>query len=238
MSDDKDSAAPCAEDQSEQVRAFVLGVLSAEEQAHLEALMQVDPALREEALRWEAHFTALGMNVEVAQPPATVLGHLKRELWGENKLPWQRRIRIWEYALGGIAAALFAYFVFSRSDLASATAPVLRAQIEHRESNLQVDLALRRGMDLLHVEWLGPFAGAGRSFELWIVDDDAPPVSLGVLQRSRVSAVRLSPQKAALLQKGVTLALSSEAETGSASGAPSGAFIGRGAVHALSAPQG
>jgi len=42
-----------------------------------------------------------------------VFGHFKRELWSENRQPWRRRIRIWEYALCGIAAALLAYFVYN-----------------------------------------------------------------------------------------------------------------------------
>ena len=212
---------------------YALGLLEGAERIAFEAELAQDAALRQEVARWQEHFAALGMEIEEVTPPASVYQHLKRELWGENKLPWHRRVRIWEYALGGIAAALVAYAVFNWSDFNAQDPNILSAQIENPDSGLQVALALSEGSGLLRIEYSGAEPADGRSYELWAIAEGAAPVSLGVLPRERVAALKLNDAQAALVRVGVTLALSDEPEGGSSTGAPTGAVLGAGAVQVL-----
>lgn len=113
---DKYNADPIVSDDSDLAREYVLGVLEGEALKAFQDKLSSSEALRVKVAQWQEHFMALGMNIDEVSPNATVLGHLKHELWSENKLPWNRRIRIWEYALGGIAAAAVAFAVFRFSD--------------------------------------------------------------------------------------------------------------------------
>lgn len=92
---------------------YALGLLEGRARNDFEAELKTNETLQEEVRRWRAHFEAVGMDLDEVSPPIGFLGNLKRELWGENRLPWGRRMRLWEYALGGIAAALTAYAVYA-----------------------------------------------------------------------------------------------------------------------------
>lgn len=212
---------------------YALGLLAGDERIAFEAELAENPELRGEVARWQEHFAALGMQVEEVTPPASVFGHLKRELWGENRLPWHRRIRIWEYAIGGVAAALVAFAVYNVGGFTTQSPDVLSAQIQGSEGDLQVALALSDGTDVLRVEYSGAAPAEGRSYELWAIADGAAPVSLGVLPLERVAALKLSDAQSALVRVGATLALSDEPAGGSPTGAPTGAVLGAGPVQLL-----
>lgn len=218
---------------SDMAGEYALGLMEGQDRVEFEARLVDDAQLREEVARWQEHFAALGMQVEEVAPPASVFEHLKRELWSENALPWRRRIRIWEYALGGIAAALVAYVVYNTNDLTTQSGPILQAQIQAEPSGLHVAMAFSRETDLLRIEYSGPQPEAGRTYELWAIVDGNAPVSLGVLQHERISAFRLNTAQARLVRVGVTLALSDEPTGGSPTGAPTGAVLGVGAISVL-----
>lgn len=234
MTNTSDNGAGEGPEQADLAGEYALGLLEGAERAAFEARLNEDALLRAEVVRWQEHFAALGMDVEEVTPPATVLASLKRELWSENRLPWHRRIRIWEYALGGITAALLAFAVYNFGGLGGPQERnVLQASIENADSGLQVALALDVTADLLRIEQTGPAPQAGRAYELWAIADGAAPVSLGVLPAARVTALRLVEEQKQLLRVGVTLALSDEPAGGSPTGAPTGAVLGAGAVQAL-----
>ena len=212
---------------------YAFGLLEGAERDAFEAQLQVDPTLAIEVARWQEHFAALGMDVEEVAPPASVLKILKRELWGENQMPWHRRIRVWEYAIGGMAAALVAYAVFSSDAFNDVQVPVLQASIASTEIDLQVAFALNVGTGLLRIEQAGVAPAEGRVFELWVIADGIAPVSLGVLPKVRVTALRLDESQSALVRAGVTLALSDEPTGGSPTGSPTGVVLGAGALQVL-----
>ena len=212
---------------------YALGLLQGNERTEFEAQLAQDTALRQEVARWQEHFAALGMEIDEVAPPASVFAHLKRELWGENKLPWHRRVRIWEYAIGGVAAALVAFAVYNMGDFTTDTPEVLSAEIQGSEGTLQVALALSKGSDLLRVEYSGAAPADGRSYELWAIAEGEAPVSLGVLPLERVAALKLSAEQSELVRIGVTLALSDEPAGGSPTGAPTGAVLGAGQIQLL-----
>ncbi|MGB7316418.1 MAG: anti-sigma factor [Planktotalea sp.] len=233
MTDERETGATQTPENRDLAGEYALGLLAGAERSQFEATLNENAALREEVARWQEHFAALGMDVEEVTPPASVLSNLKRELWNENRLPWQRRIRIWEYALGGVAAALVAFAVYTYSGQNAPGATVMHASISNTQSELQIALALSVGSGLLRIERVGPEPHNGRDYELWAIAEGAAPVSLGVLPKARVTALKLDETHARLVRVGVTLALSDEPAGGSPTGAPSGAVLGAGAVQVL-----
>lgn len=234
MSDDLKNGTGGSQGSSDLAGEYALGLLQGSERSAFEVRLNDDAALREEVVRWQEHFAALGMDIDEVTPPASVLANLKRELWSENRLPWRRRIRIWEYALGGMAAAMLAFVVYNYGGgVGPQAGTVLQARIENAQSGLQVAFALNPSAELLRIEQSGPAPQEGRSYELWAIAEGAAPVSLGVLPGARVTALRLNADQRALVRPGVTLALSDEPAGGSPTGAPTGAVLGAGAVQAL-----
>jgi anti-sigma-K factor RskA len=233
MTDENRTGAPQTPQRNDLAGEYALGLLEGDERTSFEAQLNESAQLRSEVARWQEHFAALGMDLDEVAPPVSVLGNIKRELWGENRLPWRRRIRIWEYALGGIAAALVANAVYNVGAFSANPAPNLRAQIESQENRIQIALALSPDSSILRIERAGPAAAQGRAYQLWAKLGDADPVSLGVLPAAPVTALRLNEAQAALIRVGAVIALSDEPVGGSPTGARTGAVLGVGLVEVL-----
>ena len=73
-----------------------------------------------------------------------------------------------------------------------------------------------------------------QSYELWAVPPSGTPVSLGLINASGETETDVPRDKRALLESGVTLAVSLEPQGGSTTGAPTGPVL---FVGALSTPQ-
>ena len=73
-----------------------------------------------------------------------------------------------------------------------------------------------------------------QAYELWAVPASGAPVSLGIVNASGETERDVAEDKRALLETGVTLAVSLEPEGGSPTGAPTGPVL---FVGALSTPQ-
>lgn len=230
---DTDTEMTEGQERSSRAAEYALGLLEGNDLRLFEAELSQSALLRSEVVRWQEHFAAMGMEVEEVVPPSSALGHIKRELWGENRLPWRRRIRLWEFALGGVAAALVAYAVYNSSGYLGWTGDHLQAQMTSETYDLQLVAALDPATGLLRLERSGMEPDAGRAFELWAIAENAAPVSLGVLPAQPVTALRLSEAQAGLILVGTVLAVSDEPDGGSPTGAPTGAVLAAGPVQAL-----
>jgi anti-sigma-K factor RskA len=75
--------------------------------------------------------------------------------------------------------------------------------------------------------------GAGHDFELWAIEGQAKPVSLGVIPAGKTIRVRISPEIGKLLANGGTLAISLEAPGGSPTGQPTGPVVAVGGLNQI-----
>lgn len=212
---------------------YALGLLEGEDRVDFETRLLEDQELRAQVAAWQEHFASLGMDIEEVTPPASVLKHLKRELWDENRIAWHRRIRIWEFAVGGMAAALFAYGAMQLGWFSDPVPVPLRAQIQNPETGLQLVAQLDRQSGLLRLERAGLSPEDGRDFELWVIVEDSAPMSLGVMPKAQLAALRLDRTQLALVSAGAVLAVSDEPEGGSPTGAPTGAVLGAAPIQLL-----
>ena len=125
-----------------------------------------------------------------------VLGHLRRELWRENWLPWQARIRIWEYALGGVLAAALAFGVVRSGLLSSGQSEIYAAQVS--AAQLQAGFALSADNVLRYRITLPGAQAAARAV---LVTSQGAPLGQ-VVADGRTHALRLGPAEADLLRAG------------------------------------
>ena len=218
---------------------YVLGLLSAEEEAAFEEVLAVDPELRAEYAFWADRIAALTDDLPQETPPERVLEAIRAELFGAAHRParagWLQRLGLLPAVVGGLVAALAVLWVInlyvpSAREGVVPPAQVLQAQIAAEDDSLIVNAAFDAGANVLALDRAaGEAAPPDRAREVWLIAGDTPPVSLGLLSDDSRTTLALSPELAAVLP-GATLAISDEPAGGSPTGSPTGAVLAVGQV--------
>ncbi len=226
---------------------YVLGTLDRAERAAVEARLLRDPALRAAIAGWAARLQPLADDAPgitppprlfdtilaavaapaVAPPTATDIASRPAFADNDNVSALQRALRRWRLSavgLGAIAAALAAWVVvrplafpaqteFVALLTADGVAPAFVATLDMGDGRLTIR---RVG---------GEPAPATGAYELWAIEPNAPPRSLGLLQ----NAVYTAP--IGLDQAGdVTLAITLEAPGGAPPSGPAGPIVFQGTL--------
>lgn len=211
---------------------YVLGTLDAGERSAVEARIASDAALRAAVAAWERRLQPLSDSAPPAvQSPATlarVMAAIGGEAQASNVLDLKRSVRRWRVAagaFGAIAAALIVFVVTDRlappPALPNELVAVLGAEGAEPVFVATIDVANQR----LTIRRVGESAPDDQSYELWAVEADAAPRSLGVIDAAyQVHEVPLAPAA------GIVLAVSLEPAGGSPTGAPTGPVVFTGAL--------
>jgi anti-sigma-K factor RskA len=211
---------------------YVLGVLDAAERRDVAARRLDDPALDAAIARWEQRFAPLSAYVEEEAPPGDVFARIERELDSPASADivslLSARARRWKIAAlasGALAASLAVALI--SGDLRPSVAPQNFVAVLQKDAGspafvVSVDLRTRE----LTVRPIEAVAPAGKSYELWIINDrlDAPK-SLGVIEKAdftRREALRAFPPE---LVKTSLFAVTVEPAGGSPTGKPSAAPV-------------
>jgi anti-sigma-K factor RskA len=214
---------------------YVLRLLDPEEEAAVRARAARDPAFAALVEHWRSHFAAWDDRFEAAAPPPALWARIERRLFPLSEAldgaRFRRSLAVWRgvAAAAAAAAVLFAVLALVPDDPPAAPARLVAALDALEPQQEAAFLALlepetRR----LHITRTAGTPDPGRSFELWLVEEDTPPVSLGLLPEEDVAQIALP---AALLERvaaGVVLAVSDEPAGGSPTGAPTGPVLAAG----------
>ncbi|MGH1577634.1 hypothetical protein [Planktotalea sp.] len=173
----------------EQASDYVAGFLNEEESHAFERALAQDVELQREVDRCRLHFDAIG--VHAPEPELDALSNFRREIWGENWMPWRRRIRIWEFALGGIAASLLAYVVYNSALLDPAPSEILQARLESAESQFEFTVAIDPVGQVALVRWAPQEPPLGMRYDLWVTGD-AENINLGALKPLEVQRIEVA----------------------------------------------
>jgi anti-sigma-K factor RskA len=197
---------------------YVLGVLDLAERGAFEARLKAEPRLATSVARWEARLTPLADKVRPVHPSADLLPRIEARLFPvPARKPWLNGI--WTWAGTAIAAGVVAAFYFSASPK-----PVLQATLAANES--QVSYLVQVSSDEISLTLSGPAPSEGQSHELWLIEGDNPPVSLGVIGAAPLPLDRpLAP--------GMILAVSLEPAGGSPTGSATGPVISLGPLEGI-----
>ncbi len=201
---------------------YVLGLLDADETRAFEARLDAEPDLVLSVRDWTEQFATLAESLPEEMPApqlkrrieALAFGDAPRRSWWQSLLP---------YFLGAVAAAVFGWAVMVSGFLVpDAPTPLYVA-----------DLAAEEGPELLvHAGYLeetneflvrrdGGTVPEGRDNEIWLVQADGPPISLGLVPRETgVIGRQVLPEALRPLLEGGTLAISEEPLGGSPTGLP------------------
>lgn len=201
---------------------YVLGLLDAAETEAFEARLDVEPELVLSVVAWTEHLATLTENLPEEMPAPQLKRRIEVLAFGDApRRPWWQSLI--PYAVGAVAAALFGWAVMiSGLLMPDAPTPLYVA-----------DLAATEGPELLvHAGYLeetneflvrrdgGPVPEE-RDNEIWLVPDDGPPISLGLVPRETgVIGRQVLPEALRPLLDGGTLAISEEPLGGSPTGLP------------------
>jgi anti-sigma-K factor RskA len=233
-------------DQSEGDRArdevlageYVLGVLSAENRARVEARIRRDRAFAAIVARWEENLSPLNEEYEAIAPPDFILPMVERRVLSARRRQEQGGMlaALWGSLALWRFVALASLFLFAGTMFFNARQPVavtpqpLRPLAELSGENNAVSLAARydAAKGRLRLTPVATAAEDQHSLELWVIDGADPAVSLGILPQSGEGELSVPETLRPKLKDGVTLAVSLEPYGGSPSGAPTGPVLAKG----------
>lgn len=210
-------------------------------------LTEADPSLapedEEEIERMRQLFVAVGPGYELA-PPRSVKAGIDAVLFPESEgqsPSWLNRLGFWQAATGILAAvtvvlagALFAaathtapgdddrLFVLVLSPTGDTLSPVPAVV---RSVDGDVSISIPRLAQAAPVNEPTEF-----DRQLWLILEGQSPLSMGLLPDTDLAQIAIAPETAALLDEGVTLAVSLEPEGGSPTGLPTGPILAVGSV--------
>jgi anti-sigma-K factor RskA len=216
---------------------YALGALGRDDRRAVEARLRSDPAFRALVEGWQAELSALDDLTAPLAPPAGAWDAIAAEIAPAPMRPvvsprtglWNS-LALWRgLAFAGTAAAAIALASIN-PDVPAPVAP---------PRMLVAALADADGKPLLSAAY-DPLRGAvmltpatqrddeGKSPELWVIEGDKPPRSLGVIDIHGPSAHAIAAQRLAGLRAGATLAITMEPMGGSTTGLPTGPVVASG----------
>ena len=195
---------------------YVLGALDLAERTAAEARLKHDSAFAALVNDWQNRLADLNDDYAEAEAP-NLLPQIEARLF-----PQAAKSRGWFGWIGGaLAAGAIAVAAFVMLPPPAPPAPTMTAELSAEASPLRYAAAIA-GDQLTLTRVAGTDAEAGKDYELWIIEGDKAPVSLGVLTTASVTIP--APKAAA----GYVLAITLEPKGGSSDGKPTGPILAAG----------
>jgi anti-sigma-K factor RskA len=224
---------------------FAIGALGRDERRAADLQMRSDPAFRALVEDWQAQLSPLDAEIAPEAPPAAVWAAIEAEVAPMRAAAPERAVAapvakqtglwnslmLWRgMAFAGVAAALVALMPTAK--------PPVAPQI------LVAALAAADGTPLLSAAY-DPLRGAvvvtpattreetGKSVELWVIEGDKLPRSLGIIDLKGPNSHAIPQQRLKGIEPGATLAISIEPQGGSPTGQPTGPVVATGKLTAI-----
>lgn len=195
---------------------YVLGALDLAERNAAEARLKRDPSFAALVNGWQNRLS--GLNDNYAEAPApNLLPQIEAQLFPQPA-PAPRR---WFGALMGLAFSTIAALGLIAFFALQSPEPSMIAALTAESSALRFDASIA-GTELTLIRSAGTIAETGKDYELWIIEPDKAPVSLGVLTAERVTIA------APVAKPGYVLAITLEPKGGAPEGKPTGPVVAAG----------
>ena len=209
---------------------YVLGVLSQVDRQIASERIERDRDFARLVDAWEARLSPLAEGYAEATPPAAVETALRRRLFAENKPArgglWQS-LALWRSLSAAAVAglALFLAIQFTAPPQPPEAGDMLVASLAPQGTDVAYYAMYdprSRELGLSHV------AGErtqGHDFELWVIEGQNAPRSLGVIPVGASMRMPVAQDLQTMIGSGATFAISMEPAGGSPSGTPTGPVV-------------
>ena len=215
---------------------YVLGVLPHAERDVFARRLAGDPRLAAHVRLWEERFARLSDAVQPVAPPARLRNELERRLFPSEPVQagvWQSLFFWRSLTAASLAAlALLAVLYVSIPSILQKTQANYVAELSGATDVVRLVAFYDAGAGILKVNRVAGAPAAGRDFELWLIEGNNEPVSLGVLPQQASGMISLPRQIVAKLD-GAVLAISDEPKSGSPTGQPTGAVLATGKLNSI-----
>jgi anti-sigma-K factor RskA len=219
---------------------YVLGVLPAEERQAAAARIDAEPAFSRLVDRWEVDFSPMQAAYQPVEPPSSVKVAIDRRLFASTAQATVEKASLWSSlafwrGLAAAAVAAFALYV---------AVPLINPPAQQPQAQLIASLAAD-GSDVHYLVIYDPAKGevglshvsgdraSGKDFELWMIEGNNPPVSMGVIPVGAATHLAVADAARQKLAQGAVLAVSLEPSGGSPTGQPTGPVVAAGDLKSI-----
>ena len=216
---------------------FALGLLEGREHEAVARRIAADPLLATDLRRWQLRLAGLDAGFADQTPPPGVLSQLERRLFAPSRATeggWWNNLPLWRglATAGFLVAAVAVGFNLMQP----------RIDADQLATQLVAALAAQEGSGIEFVALYDPEAGTvriramsgtvapDRDLELWYIEGDEAPVSMGVVPIDGRAEIVLGPEARTRIGEGVVLAVTLEQKGGSPTGAPGGPVVAAGSA--------
>lgn len=217
------------------VAEYLLGLLDAAEHAAMARRIAEEPALAAELSFWQSRFSGLDAEFAEVAPPADALARLETRLFGAAaKHGWWHNLGLWR----GLAGAMAAVAIVAIGVNVMRPAPLspdefatkLVAALSEEGSGVSFVALYDARSGTVRLTGLSGAPVPDRDYELWAIEGDHAPVSMGVIPVDTSHDVKLSPQVLSEFGEGTVLAVTLEPKGGSPTGKATGPIVAKGAA--------
>ncbi len=208
---------------------YVLGVLPEDERQAVADRIAKDRIFARLVDDWEAQLGPLGERYQDATPPAAAKAALDRRLFGVDAAPrlngfWQN-LTVWRTIAAALAALLLLIAIPVLRSTFITQAPQLVALLSAEGSPVSYVAVYEPSTGSVALSRVGAAQPGDHDFELWVINKDKAPVSMGVIPPGETTKVALSDVLRDQVRAGANLAISSEPKGGSPTGQPTGPVV-------------
>jgi anti-sigma-K factor RskA len=219
---------------------YVLGVLDGGEREAAAGRIESDAAFARLVEAWEARFSPLSDAIEPVEPPAALKRAIDARLFGANPADAPARaaatvgfwgsLALWRGV--AIASLVALAFMIAQPWLiqppADAPAGRLVASLAPQESDVHYFVVYDARAGDIGLSHVTGERAADRDFELWVIEGDGPPASLGVIPGGSTVHVAVGEALRQRIEAGAVFAISLEPSGGSPTGQPTGPVVAAG----------
>ncbi|MEX0407564.1 anti-sigma factor [Aquibium sp. LZ166] len=219
---------------------YVVGVLSADERRAVSARIESDPAFARLVDQWEAHLSPMDEFVP-AEPPASAKRKLDERLFANGPAEAGSRssgpaglwssLALWRglTAAAVVAVALLAVQPYlGQPGQPEQGAGRLVASLAPQQSDVHYFVVYDARENDIGLSHVTGERGADQDFELWVIEGDQPPASLGVVPAGTSVHLAVDQALSRKIEQGAVFAISLEPRGGSPTGQPTGPVVAAG----------
>ena len=217
---------------------YVLGVLDANSRGRVEARADADRAFAQLVAAWQVRLAPLDDDYAPVVPPASVKAALDRQLFAgvaQAKPGLWQSLYFWRslsLATLALAAFVFVPAVLSRDPQLAKVLPIV-APMQADTGEVRFVALYEPGAAEIRITRIKADKQSGRDFELWLIEEDGKPKSMGVIPDGQTLALKVTPDLIARITAGDTFAVTDEPAGGSPTGGPTGPVVAAGASRAI-----
>jgi len=219
---------------------YVLGVLPAEERRAAAQRNESEPAFARLVEAWEERLSPLNAGYDEAEPPASVKTALDARLFGRaektaTKTGFMQSLSFWRGLAAAAITALLLAVALPLLQPAPVTSPAERlvASLASDETDVRYIVLYDAHAGEIGLSHVTGDRAAGRDFELWVIEGDGPPASLGVIPVGASVHLPAPPTIREKIASGALFAISLEPEGGSPTGQPTGPVVAAGDLRSI-----